>query len=264
MIAEIIKDNSMEARALIGFYGANAVGDDIALYQADEEQKEEVHLELPNPTLVQKSTSSFFHFPYYSTPQPSLPPLWHFRVQVMKLHGLRQQAEKEDPDMKYYSISDFIFPESSGVRDYVGMFVSSVFGVDALEEKYKKDHDDYSIILVKALADRFAEALAEKIHEEIRRQHWGYSKDETLEASDLHKVNFLASPKPTHNIFCGALLSFACKFPICLSNPLAQIKYQGIRPAPGYPSQPDHTEKAAMWELMKVSYDANHSLLALR
>ncbi|KAM3581116.1 hypothetical protein VKS41_006555 [Umbelopsis sp. WA50703] len=127
-------------------------------------------------------------------------------------YGLRQQAEKET-DEPYYCLSDFVAPK--GIDDYIGMFaVSTGFGCDEMVEKYEKDHDDYSIIMAKALADRLAEAFAELLHEEVRKDYWGYATDETLSAADL----------------------FA-------------LRYQGIRPAPGYPSQPDHLEKRTMWEL---------------
>lgn len=95
--------------------------------------------------------------------------------------------------------------------------VSTGFGVAELCSKFLADHDDYSVMMIKALADRLAEAFAEAAHEEVRKRVWGYARDESLLAADLHK-----------------------------------IQYQGIRPAPGYPSQPDHTEKLVMWQLMEV------------
>jgi 5-methyltetrahydrofolate--homocysteine methyltransferase len=133
------------------------------------------------------------------------------------LYGLRQQAEKAT-DQPYLALGDYIAPKSSHVPDYVGMFaVSAGFGTDKLVAHYEAEGDDFNAIMVKALADRLAEAFAEKLHEEVRRQYWGYSKDEQLSESDL-----------------------------------LRIKYQGIRPAPGYPSQPDHTEKRTLWNLMQV------------
>lgn len=132
-------------------------------------------------------------------------------------YGLRQQAEKDTKE-PYYCISDFIAPESSGVPDYLGMFVVSAgFGLDKMTDEFKKNHDDYSYIMAEALADRLAEAFAEVLHEKVRKEDWGYSTEEDLSAEDLLKV-----------------------------------KYQGIRPAPGYPSQPDHTEKDTMWDIMKT------------
>ncbi|XP_045593319.1 methionine synthase isoform X1 [Procambarus clarkii] len=136
---------------------------------------------------------------------------------VAKLFGLRQQAEKESQD-QFCCISDFISPSDSGVEDYIGMFaVTAGFGVDELCTSFQNDLDDYSIILVKAIADRLAEAFAEELHERVRKDLWGFACDEYLETNDLHR-----------------------------------LKYQGIRPAPGYPSQPDHQEKLTIWKIMKV------------
>eukprot|EP01083_Nonionella_stella_P028094 77360_1 len=133
------------------------------------------------------------------------------------LHTLRQQAENDDSSDPYLAMSDFIAPKDSGVKDYCGLFVTSIFGAKEMVEKYESDLDDYSSILVKAVADRLAEAFAERLHVEVRRVLWGYSAEEQMETGDLLKV-----------------------------------KYQGIRPAPGYPCQPDHTEKEIMWDVMKV------------
>ena len=127
---------------------------------------------------------------------------------------LRQQAEKESDD-PYLSQADFIAPK--GYQDHIGFFAVSCFGCDALVTKYEAENDDYSKIMSQALADRFVEAFAEYLHREIRLDMWGYAKDETLGEADLLKV-----------------------------------KYDGIRPAPGYPSQPDHTEKRTMWDLVKA------------
>lgn len=129
---------------------------------------------------------------------------------------LRQQAEKENNE-PYYAMSDFIAPKESGIPDYLGGFAVAIFGCDELCAKYERENDDYKKIMTQALADRLAEAFAEALHEEVRREYWGYANEETLQSDDLFKV-----------------------------------KYQGIRPAPGYPSQPDHTEKQTMWDLMKV------------
>ncbi len=127
---------------------------------------------------------------------------------------LRQQAEKESDD-PYLSQADFIAPR--GYRDHMGMFAVSCFGCEALVEKYEKENDDYTKIMSQALADRYVEAFAEYLHREIRLNMWGYAKDEKLDEADLLKV-----------------------------------KYDGIRPAPGYPSQPDHTEKRTMWDTIKA------------
>lgn len=127
---------------------------------------------------------------------------------------LRQQAEKEN-DSPYLSQADFIAP--AGYKDHIGMFAVSCFGCGALVEKYESENDDYNKIMSQALADRFVEAFAEYLHRVIRTDMWGYAPDESLNEEDLLK-----------------------------------IKYDGIRPAPGYPSQPDHTEKSTMWNVIKA------------
>jgi len=127
---------------------------------------------------------------------------------------LRQQAEKESED-PFLSQADFIAP--AGYKDHLGMFAVSCFGCDGLVAKYEGENDDYSKIMAQALADRFVEAFAEYLHRQIRTDMWGYAPDENLNEADLLK-----------------------------------IKYDGIRPAPGYPSQPDHTEKTTMWELTRA------------
>ncbi|KAA8490491.1 Methionine synthase [Porphyridium purpureum] len=135
------------------------------------------------------------------------------------LHTIRQQVEKEDENARYLALADFIAPKDSGIADYVGMFaVTAGLGTENLIRKYKEELDDFKIIMVEAIADRLAEAFAEVIHLECRKTYWGYAPEETLEIDDLLK-----------------------------------IKYDGIRPAPGYPSQPDHTEKQVMWDLMQAN-----------
>ncbi|KAK3586830.1 hypothetical protein CHS0354_034868 [Potamilus streckersoni] len=135
------------------------------------------------------------------------------------LHGLRQQVQKDAMATDSYAcLSDFVAPKESGQKDHIGLFaVTAGDGVEEMCKEFEKQYDDYSIIMVKALADRLAEAFAEEMHERVRKEFWGYCKEESLEAQDLHK-----------------------------------IKYQGIRPAPGYPSQPDHTEKLTMWHLLEA------------
>jgi 5-methyltetrahydrofolate--homocysteine methyltransferase len=140
------------------------------------------------------------------------------RTQVVeKFCMLRQQAEQEG-DGPYFSQADFIAPKESGVADYLGMFAVACMGANELVAKHEADNDDYAKIMVQALADRLVEAFAEALHREIRVRLWGYAQDEALSSEDMLK-----------------------------------IKYQGIRPAPGYPSQPDHTEKDKMWRLMQVA-----------
>ncbi|XP_044532254.1 methionine synthase [Gracilinanus agilis] len=134
---------------------------------------------------------------------------------IAKFYGLRQQAEKDSASTDpYYCLSDFIAPLESGVRDYLGLFAVACFGVDELSKAYEEQCDVYSSIMAKALGDRLAEAFAEELHERVRKDLWAYSDSEQLDVADLRR-----------------------------------IRYGGIRPAPGYPSQPDHTEKLTMWKL---------------
>ncbi|CAG8662459.1 3553_t:CDS:10, partial [Gigaspora rosea] len=130
--------------------------------------------------------------------------------------GLRQQSQKENED-PYFCLSDFIAPKDSGIPDYLGLFAVGIFGAEELCKKFQEDHDDYNIIMTKAIADRFAEGFAECLHEDIRKTLWGFNPNEDLSLGDM-----------------------------------LSVKYQGIRPAPAYPSQPDHREKNTMWKLMNV------------
>jgi 5-methyltetrahydrofolate--homocysteine methyltransferase len=174
MLDRIVKEKWFTARATIGFWPANAEGDDIALY-ADEVRTKK----------------------------------------IATLHTLRQQLEKREGRYNA-ALSDFIAPASSGVLDYIGGFVVTAgIGEDVIADRFKNANDDYSSILCKALADRLAEAFAERMHARVRREFWAYVPDETL-----------------------------------LPNELILEKYQGIRPAPGYPAQPDHTEKRTLFTLL--------------
>uniref|UniRef100_A0AC34QE42 Methionine synthase n=1 Tax=Panagrolaimus sp. JU765 TaxID=591449 RepID=A0AC34QE42_9BILA len=146
---------------------------------------------------------------------------------VEMLRGLRQQSDKEH-DQPCLCISDFVKPRNDkGLpEDYVGMFACAILGAQELADDLEKNKlDDYGSIMVKAVADRLAEALAEWLHLQVRRNYWGYSKDEKLDTADL-----------------------------------ISIKYSGIRPAPGYPTQPDHREKLTMWKLMNVEAKVDISL----
>jgi 5-methyltetrahydrofolate--homocysteine methyltransferase len=174
MLEDIVANKRFKARAVLGFWPANAVGDDVEVYRDAS------------------------------------------RTPLTTLHFLRQQKEKTDEDT-YYCLSDFVAPKDSGRLDYVGAFaVTSGPEVDAYAERFKKDNDDYSSILAKALGDRFAEALAEMMHKRAR-EWWGFGGKEQLDINDLIKE-----------------------------------KYRGIRPAPGYPACPEHTEKRIIWELLEV------------
>jgi 5-methyltetrahydrofolate--homocysteine methyltransferase len=138
--------------------------------------------------------------------------------QLATLHHLRQQAQKPD-DKPQMSLADYIAPENSGVADYVGGFaVTTGLGADELAAKYEKANDDYNSIMVKALADRLAESFAETLHRRVRKEFWRYAPDEELSNEELIKES-----------------------------------YQGIRPAPGYPACPDHTEKTTLFNLLDAT-----------
>ncbi len=138
---------------------------------------------------------------------------------------LRQQSKKAEgrPNL---ALADFIAPKTTGLQDFIGCFcVSTGFGTETLAKQYERDHDDYSSIMVKALSDRLAEAFAEYLHERVRKVDWGYAKEESLTNPELIKE-----------------------------------QYKGIRPAPGYPACPDHLEKIAIWNLLKVEETIGVSL----
>lgn len=141
------------------------------------------------------------------------------------LHHLRQQADKpaERPNL---CLADFIAPKETGVQDWIGGFaVTAGLGIEEHLERFHKDNDDYSAIILKALADRMAEALAEWMHREVRTKYWGYAPDEALSNEEL----------------------------------IAE-KWRGIRPAPGYPACPDHTEKATLFKLLDATNNAGIEL----
>ena len=139
-------------------------------------------------------------------------------AELVRFHTLRQQAKKREGEPNR-ALADFVAPIESGRKDYLGAFVVTTgHGVAERAAAYQKEHDDYNSILLKALADRLAEAFAEHLHERVRREFWGYDAEEKLNNEDLIRE-----------------------------------KYRGIRPAPGYPAQPDHTEKPALFELLGAS-----------
>src|SRR5262249_22523599 len=138
----------------------------------------------------------------------------------LRFHMLRQQWEREG-QTSFRSLADYVAPAGSGVKDYLGAFaVTAGAGTDELVARFEAEHDDYSAILTKALADRLAEAFAELLHERARRD-WVYGREERLAKDDL----------------------------------IAE-KYRGIRPAAGYPSCPDHTEKRTLWQLLDAEREA--------
>jgi 5-methyltetrahydrofolate--homocysteine methyltransferase len=184
LLQRIVEERLLRAHGVLGFFRANSVGDDIALY-VDEERK----------------------------------------VPAAVIHTLRQQMVKP-PGRPNLSLADFVAPEGSGVEDYVGAFaVTAGIGADALVAQFEADHDDYSAILTKALADRLAEAFAERLHQRVRKEFWGYARDESLDNEGLIKE-----------------------------------RYQGIRPAPGYPACPDHTEKRILFDLLSAERQAGITL----
>ena len=137
------------------------------------------------------------------------------KKEVTRFRTLRQQLHKKQ-GIPNYALADFIAPVDEA-QDYMGAFCVAIFGVDELASKYKEDHDDYNAIMAQAIADRFAEAFAEYLHQQVRMKHWGYAENEKLENNELIKE-----------------------------------VYKGIRPAPGYPACPDHLEKDTIWELLDV------------
>ena len=175
MLAKLVAEDWLTARAIIAWFPANSVGDDIEIYTDDS--RSEV---------------------------------------LLTLHHLRQQMARPQGQPNF-CLADFIAPKDSGVADYLGAFaVTAGIGIDEHLERFEADHNDYDSIMLKALADRLAEAFAERMHERVRKEFWGYAPDEALD-----------------------------------NDALIAEKYQGIRPAPGYPACPDHTEKGLLWELIQ-------------
>ena len=176
MLDRIIAGKMLTANAVLGFFPANAVGDDIELYK--DENRQEV---------------------------------------IARFINLRSQARTGDgaPNL---CLADFIAPKESGIADYLGTFaVTAGIGMNEPVRKFEEEHDDYSIIMLKALADRLAEAFTELLHEKVRKEFWGYAKDESLSLDDM-----------------------------------IMERYRGIRPAFGYPACPDHSEKQILFGLMDV------------
>ena len=176
MLQQIIDENWLTAKAVIGFWPANTVNDDdIVVFESDANGTE------------------------------------NRNQQVVKYHHLRQQNAKSG-GLPNFSLADFVAPAETGIRDYLGGFTVSIFGAEEKAKEFEKDHDDYQSIMVKALADRFAEAFTELLHEKVRKEYWGYEPTEALS-----------------------------------NEALIQEEYKGIRPAPGYPACPDHTLKVNLF-----------------
>jgi 5-methyltetrahydrofolate--homocysteine methyltransferase len=175
MLKQMVAENWLTANAVVGFWPANAEGDDIAVF-ADEDRKKE----------------------------------------RARLFTLRQQMARSTDRRRHVALADFVAPRETGPVDYVGGFaVTAGIGEEAVANRFAKANDDYSKILSQALADRLAEAFAERMHERVRRELWGFARDENLTKPELIAEG-----------------------------------YRGIRPAPGYPAQPDHTEKATLFSLL--------------
>ncbi len=184
LLARIVNEGSLTARAVVGFFPANSVGDDIEIYRDARRG-----------------------------------------APVAIVHTLRQQMIR-GPDRTNFALADFVAPRETAELDYIGMFaVTTGIGVDAMVDGFTARHDDYSAIMVKALADRLAEAFAEHLHQRVRREFWGYAPDERLTNDELIRE-----------------------------------QYQGIRPAPGYPACPDHTEKATVFRLLDATNTIGVSL----
>lgn len=176
MLDTMIKEKWLTANGVIGFFPANAVGDDLEVYT--DESRTEV---------------------------------------LTRLHNLRQQGEHRD-GIPNRSLGDFVAPKDTGLADYVGAFaVTTGLGIRDKIDEFKAANDDYNAILLESLADRLAEAFAERMHQRVRKEFWGFQPDEQLDNEEL-----------------------------------IGEKYVGIRPAPGYPACPEHTEKATLWDLMDV------------
>jgi len=183
LLARIVDEGLLEARAVVGFWPANATPDDDIVLWADEARTTE----------------------------------------LARIHGLRQQMAKPDgrPNL---CVADYVGP--AGVPDFLGAFaVTAGIGIDAVVRGFEAAHDDYGSIMTKALADRLAEAIAERLHERVRRELWGYAADETLTNDDL----------------------------------IAE-RYQGVRPAPGYPATPDHLAKAVLFRVLDAEARAGITL----
>jgi 5-methyltetrahydrofolate--homocysteine methyltransferase len=204
LLGEIIRDQSLKAKAVIGFWPANAIGDDIILH----------HFEKIAGTEATSHGSELEYKISHLAPNEASAGETVADTAVV-LHHLRQQSQKA-ANLPNYCLSDFLAPLESGRLDYIGGFaVTAGIGIEALIERYERDHDDYNSIMVKAIADRLVEALTELMHERVRKELWGYTADEQFTNEELIRES-----------------------------------YKGIRPAPGYPACPDHTEKRMLFDLL--------------
>jgi len=210
MLRRIVDEQWLRAKAVFGLFPAQSIGDDVEVFLpplAGEGARRADGGSTVDPPL----------------PSPQSPPAsWGGSVM---LHFLRQQADKpvERPD---FCLADFIAPKESGKQDWIGAFaVTAGLGIDEHVARFEADHDDYNAILLKALADRLAETLAERLHQRVRTEFWAYAADETLDAEAL-----------------------------------IEEKYRGIRPAPGYPACPEHSEKATLFAMLDAPGNAGMSI----
>ena len=198
LLKDIVKNKSLKAKAVFGLYPANAVGDDIEVYSVEDKVHEwtcEKHGK--HQKILQVGNEN---------------------KRLATLHMLRTQRQMDEATSANPSLADFIAPKESGKLDYIGAFcVTSGIGLDELCKKYELAHDDYNLIMIKSLADRLAEAFAERLHQKMRKEYWGYVPTEDISTTDLVKEN-----------------------------------YQGIRPAPGYAACPDHLEKITLFQMLDV------------
>ncbi|GAB4342532.1 MAG: methionine synthase [Flammeovirgaceae bacterium] len=205
VLHKIVKYKWIQAKAVIGFFPANSVNhDDLEVYEVEEMITE---------------TACAQHGMHKNTR--------YLKKQQVKtvLNNLRQQNKKA-ANAPNYCLSDYIAPKETGKEDYIGAFaVSAGFGADEIAKRFEQQHDDYTAIMVKALADRLAEAFAELMHERVRKEFWGYSPNEHFSNEEL-----------------------------------IEEKYEGIRPAPGYPACPDHLEKRKLFDLLQVEKNIGISL----
>ncbi|MEO1654566.1 MAG: vitamin B12 dependent-methionine synthase activation domain-containing protein, partial [Bacteroidota bacterium] len=196
MLKKLIDEKLLTAKAVFGFFPANSDGkDDMAIYQHKKQ------------ALALAETNN-------GTREEEWEYLEDREQEIYQLHSLRQQNEK-GKNLPNFALADFLAPKESGKDDYMGAFAVVIHGAEALANRYEAEHDDYNSIMVKALADRFAEAFAERLHERVRKEFWGYDQQEELSNQELIRE-----------------------------------KYQGIRPAPGYPACPDHTEKITLFKML--------------
>lgn len=211
MLKKVITEKSLQAKAVVGFYPANSVGDDIVLHNFEAYEYNSAGQGALKNTGYRILSETAVSSTGELVENPPLAVLHHLRQQNLKAQNL--------PNL---CLSDYIAPVETGHAlslpnvDYIGGFaVTAGLGIEVLLEQYEKEHDDYNSIMLKAIADRLAEAFTELMHERVRTEFWGYVANETFSNEEL----------------------------------IAE-KYQGIRPAPGYPACPDHTEKTALFNLL--------------